>query len=225
MALIELRNISKSYFFTGLKVEVLKGIDLDLNENEFIAVMGPSGSGKSTLLNIIGCLDRPTQGIYLLEGEEIETKSDNELADIRKGKIGFIFQNFNLLPRFPAWKNVELPLLYSGVPARERRRRAIELLERFGLGGRVSHTPSELSGGEQQRVAIARAIINSPRIILADEPTGNLDSRSGAEVMELFLSLHKEGTAIIMVTHEMDIARKAQRIITIKDGVCSSGCF
>jgi len=225
MPLVELRNISKSYFLTGLKVEVLRGIDLVMEENEFMAIMGPSGSGKSTLLNIIGCLDRPTSGTYLFEGEEIGTKSDNELADIRKKKIGFIFQSFNLLPRFPAWKNVELPLLYSGVPARERREKAIALLERFGLGGRVNHTPSELSGGEQQRVAIARAIINNPRIILADEPTGNLDSRSGAEVMELFQSLHKEGTTITMVTHETNVAEMARRVITIKDGICSSGCF
>jgi putative ABC transport system ATP-binding protein len=225
MPLIELRDIWKSYFLPGREVKILNGISLGVEKGGFIAVMGPSGSGKSTLLNIIGCLDRPTRGKYLLDGEEVETKSDNELAVLRNSKIGFVFQNFNLLPRFPAWKNVELPLLYKGLPPGERKQKAMDMLGRFGLVERAGHTPSELSGGEQQRVAIARAIINNPSIILADEPTGNLDSRSGAEVMQYFLTLHREGTTIIMVTHEMDIARMAEKIVTIRDGVCSSGCY
>ncbi len=222
--IIELKGIKKSYILPKISIEVLKGIDLEIEEGGFVAIMGPSGSGKSTLLNIIGCLDRPTEGHYLFEGMDVSGKTDNELAEIRNGKIGFVFQNFNLLHRFPAWKNVELPLLYSGVPAKERRERAFAHLEKVGLQDRAEHAPSELSGGEQQRVAIARALINKPAIILADEPTGNLDTRSGDEIMQIFTGLKGEGVTIIMVTHEKNLADLAQRIITIRDGVCQSGC-
>ncbi|MEW6675649.1 MAG: ABC transporter ATP-binding protein [Nitrospirota bacterium] len=217
--MIELRNIKKSYLLPKITIDVLKGIDIEVKEGELIVIMGPSGSGKSTLLNIIGCLDRPSSGTYLLEGVDVSKKSDNELAEIRNRKIGFVFQNFNLLPRFSAWKNVELPLLYSGVPAKERRQRAIELLRDVGLGERVEHHPSELSGGEQQKVAIARALVNNPSIILADEPTGNLDTRSGIEIMEIFKRLNNNGSTIVMVTHERHIAEYGMRIIDLRDGV------
>lgn len=225
MPLIELKDVRKSYRFPGITVDVLRGVNYVMEQGEFIAVMGPSGSGKSTFLNIVGCLDRPTSGQYMLDGVDIGGKSDNELAEIRNRKFGFVFQSFNLLPRFPAWKNVELPLLYGGLPPRERRDKSVAMLERFGLGARINHTPAELSGGEQQRVAIARALINDPAIILADEPTGNLDSRSGVEVMQIFLALHKDNTTIIMVTHEKEIAAMAQRAVTIRDGICESGCY
>lgn len=218
-------GLKKSYILPKVTIEVLKGIDLDVSEREFVAIMGPSGSGKSTLLNIIGCLDRPTEGRYLFMGIDINSKTDNELAEIRNKKIGFVFQSFNLLPRLPAWKNVEMPLIYSGVKQKDRRQRAFEMLERVGLLERAEHRPSELSGGEQQRVAIARALINNPVVILADEPTGNLDTRSGKEIMEIFRRLNEEGVTIIMVTHEMDIASVARRIVTIRDGVCYSGCY
>ncbi len=223
--MIELRDIRKSYILPKITVEVLKGINMEVNDGEFMAIMGPSGSGKSTLLNIIGCLDRPTTGIYLLMDIDVSKKTDNELVEIRNRKFGFVFQRFNLLPRFPAWKNVELPLVYSGVDAKERKQRAMELLERVNLSHRAEHHPSELSGGEQQRVAIARALVNNPAVILADEPTGNLDSRSGKEIMEIFKNLNKEGVTILIVTHEREIAEQAGRIITIKDGVCYSGCY
>jgi len=223
--IIELRNLTKSYVLPKVTVEVLKGIDMEVAEKEMVAVMGPSGSGKSTLLHIIGCLDRPTSGTYLLLGIDVSRKTDNELAEIRNGKLGFVFQSFNLLPRFPAWKNVELPLLYSGVSAIERKQRALEILAKVGLSHRSDHYPNELSGGEQQRVAIARALINNPAIILADEPTGNLDSRSGREIIEIFNRLNKEGVTIVIVTHEKEIAEQAARVITIKDGVCQSGCY
>ncbi len=222
---IEFKGVTKSYALPKISIDVLRGVDLEVGAGQFVAVMGPSGSGKSTLLNIIGCLDRPTSGVYKFEGIDINTKSDNELAEIRNRRIGFVFQSFNLLPRVPAWKNVELPLLYSGVPAKERKTLSLSVLGSVGLGERAEHKPSELSGGEQQRVAIARAIVNKPAIILADEPTGNLDSKSGAEVMELFSGLHRQGVTVIMVTHERDIADRAGRVITIKDGVCLHGCF
>ncbi|MBI5101759.1 MAG: ABC transporter ATP-binding protein [Nitrospirae bacterium] len=222
--MITLRDVRRSYELPKITVEVLKGISLDVTNGDFVAVMGPSGSGKSTLMHIIGCLDRPTSGAYLLDGIDVSGQSDNALAEIRNKYIGFVFQSFNLLPRFPAWKNVELPLLYSGVRASERRQRAIEMLGRVGLKDRADHKPSELSGGEQQRVAIARALVTSPVMLLADEPTGNLDSRSGEEIMAIFGNLNKEGVTVLLVTHEMDIARRARRIITIKDGVCFSGC-
>lgn len=223
--LIELRDIRKSYFLPKIAIEVLKGISLDVKEGEFIAIMGPSGSGKSTLMNIIGCLDRPTGGKYFLDGMDVGEKSDNELAGIRNLKMGFVFQSFNLLPRYPAWKNVQLPLIYRGVPASERKQRALSILDRVGILQRAEHSPAELSGGEQQRVAIARALINNPSIILADEPTGNLDSRSGAEIMDIFSALNKEGITLIMVTHEQPLAAAAHRIISIRDGHCSHGCF
>ncbi len=223
--MIQLIGLKKSYFLPKVTIEVLKGIDLEVKEREFVAIMGPSGSGKSTLLNIIGCLDRPTDGRYLFMGIDINSKTDNELAAIRNKKIGFVFQFFNLLPRLQAWKNVEMPLIYSGINQKERKERAFQMLQRVGLLDRADHKPSELSGGEQQRVAIARALINNPAVILADEPTGNLDSRSGKEIMDIFKKLNEEGVTIIMVTHEMDIASIAKRIVTIKDGVCYSGCY
>lgn len=223
--LIQLKNVRKSYRLAAESIEVLKGIDLDIEKGEFVSIMGPSGSGKSTLLNIIGCLDRASEGDYLLDGMDISRKSDNELADIRNRKIGFVFQNFNLLPRMPAWKNVELPLIYSGMSSAERRDMAERMLQRVGLSHRAMHWPSELSGGEQQRVAIARALINNPLIILADEPTGNLDSRSGKEIMDIFKRLHSEGVTIILVTHESFIAEYAERTINIQDGVCLNGCY
>lgn len=223
--MIQLIGLKKTYFLPKVTIEVLKGIDLTVSEREFVAIMGPSGSGKSTLLNIMGCLDRPTDGKYLFMGIDINSKTDNDLAEIRNRKIGFVFQSFNLLPRLQAWKNVEMPLIYSGINQRERRERAFEMLKKVGLLERAEHRPSELSGGEQQRVAIARALINNPAVILADEPTGNLDSRSGKEIMEIFRGLNEEGVTIVMVTHEMDIARVARRIATIKDGVCYNGCY
>ena len=222
--MIVLKDIRRSYELPKITVEVLKGIDLEIKDGDFIAIMGPSGSGKSTLLNIIGCLDRPTSGQYLLSGLDVLTKGDNELAEIRNRSVGFVFQSFNLLPRFPAWKNVELPLLYSGVEPRIRKEKAVRMLDRMGLGERAEHKPNELSGGEQQRVAIARALINDPMIILADEPTGNLDSKVGREIMGIFAGLNNEGTTIILVTHETDIAAFAKRTITMRDGVCFNGC-
>jgi len=223
--LIQLRDIKKDYLLGKITLEVLKGINLDVQKGDFIAVMGPSGSGKSTLLNIIGCLDRQTSGTYYFEGIDIASKTDNELAEIRNRKIGFVFQMFNLLPRFSAFKNVEIPLLYGNVPPEERKERVLNVLKKIGISKRLHHNPNELSGGEQQRVAIARALVMNPSIILADEPTGNLDSRSGAEIMDVFRRLNEEGVTIILVTHEMDIANAAKRIITIKDGVCFSGCY
>lgn len=224
METIVLNGIVKSYRLGERAVDVLKGISLDVISGEFLAIMGPSGSGKSTLLNLLGCLDRPTSGQYFLDGVDISHKSDDELAEVRNKKIGFVFQSFNLLPRLPAWKNVELPLVYSGIESSERKNRALKMLSSVGLGERASHNPSELSGGEQQRVAIARALINTPSIILADEPTGNLDSKSGAEIIDILERLHKGGATIIMVTHEMNIAKRAGRIINIKDGLCEHGC-
>jgi len=222
--MIVLKDIRRSYELPKITVEVLKGIDLEIKDGDFIAIMGPSGSGKSTLLNIIGCLDRPTSGQYLLSGVDVLTKGDNELAEIRNRSVGFVFQSFNLLPRFPAWKNVELPLLYSGVEPRIRKEKAVRMLERMGLGERAEHKPNELSGGEQQRVAIARALINDPVIMLADEPTGNLDSKVGREIMGIFTGLNNEGTTIILVTHETGIAAFSKRTITMRDGVCFNGC-
>jgi putative ABC transport system ATP-binding protein len=223
--MVFLKDVTKSYLIGERKIDVLKGISLEIKKGEFLSLMGPSGAGKSTLLNIIGCLDRPTTGTYLLDGIDVNTLSDNELAEIRNKKIGFVFQNFNLIPRLSAIKNVELPLLYSRMPPDERKKKAYFYLQKVGLSERADHMPNELSGGEQQRVAIARALINNPLIILADEPTGNLDSKTGQEIMDIFSSIHKDGTTIIMVTHEMAIAERAERIVTIKDGVCYSGCY
>ncbi|MDI6800866.1 MAG: ABC transporter ATP-binding protein [Thermodesulfovibrionales bacterium] len=223
--MVILSDITKSYILPGGEVEVLKGISLEIKRGEFISIMGTSGSGKSTLLNLIGCLDRPTSGKYLLDSIAINTLSGNELAEIRNKKIGFVFQSFNLIPRLSAIKNVELPLLYAGILTGERRDKAYEFLKKVGLSERGEHMPSELSGGEQQRVAIARALINNPAIILADEPTGNLDSKTGQEIIDIFKAIHREGSTIIMVTHEKYIAEQAERIITIKDGVCFGGCY
>ncbi len=217
--LIRLRNIAKTYKVGEEYIHALDGIDLDVDENEYVAVMGPSGSGKSTLMNTVGCLDRPTSGTYELDGRRTTSMSAGALAQVRNQRIGFVFQSFELLPRLTAQKNVELPLIYSGVGWLGRRRRARETLEHVGLGDRVRHRPNQLSGGEKQRVAIARALVNRPAILLADEPTGNLDSRTSDEILVLFDQLHAEGQTIIMVTHETFVAAHASRIIRVKDGV------
>jgi putative ABC transport system ATP-binding protein len=218
MSLIRLRGITKVYDLGLVRVSALKGVDLEVREREFLTVMGASGSGKSTLMNIIGCLDRPSSGVYELEGRDVSRLSDGELAAIRNKKVGFVFQTFNLLPRVSSWRNVELPLVYARVAAAERRARSFAALERVGLVERATHKPNELSGGQRQRVAIARALVNNPSIIFADEPTGNLDSRTGYSIIALFQRLHDEGATIIMVTHEMDIALHARRILYLKDG-------
>lgn len=216
--IIEIRNLTKTYDMGKLQVHALRGVDLDIAANEFIAIMGPSGSGKSTLMNLIGCLDTPTDGSYRLNGKEVSKLDDNELAEVRNHEIGFVFQTFNLLPRATALHNVELPLIYAGVSSRERRKRALRALEMTRLADRADHRPNELSGGQRQRVAIARALVNEPSILLADEPTGNLDSRTSYEVMELFVELHTGGQTVIMVTHEPDIAAYASRSTTVRDG-------
>ncbi|MBF0564691.1 MAG: ABC transporter ATP-binding protein [Nitrospirae bacterium] len=217
--MVVLKGVKKSYGTGDGALEVLKGIDLDVKAGQYIAIMGPSGSGKSTLLHIIGCLDRPTSGTYHLGGLDVSQAAMDELAEIRNGKIGFVFQQFNLIARMPAWKNVELPLIYTAMPPPERKALATSMLRRVGLSHRYAHRPNELSGGEQQRVAIARALVNSPRLILADEPTGNLDSRSGADVISLFDELNAEGITIILITHDTGVAEKAHSIVTIRDGV------
>ncbi len=201
------------------KIEVLKGISLVINKNEYVAIMGPSGSGKSTLMNILGCLDKPSTGNYILNGTLVSTMSENELAEVRNKEIGFVFQTFNLLARLSAVENVALPLIYAARKKVERNQRAVDVLTAVGLGHRMTHKPNELSGGERQRVAIARALVNDPSIILADEPTGNLDTKTSLEIMELFEEIHEKGNTVIIVTHEEDIARYAQRIIRIRDGV------
>jgi putative ABC transport system ATP-binding protein len=225
--LIEVQELTKVYGTDDAEVRALDGVSAGVERGEFVAVMGPSGSGKSTLMNILGCLDRPTSGAYLLDGRDVSGLSKNELADVRNQKIGFVFQSFNLLPRLSALGNVMLPLLYNsreGLSAEERERRAVAALESVGLGNRLHHRPNQLSGGQQQRVAIARALVNRPPLILADEPTGNLDSKSSVEIMDLLHELHAQGVTVAMVTHEPDIAAHAQRVICVKDGkVISDG--
>ncbi len=216
--LLVLENVSKVYQMGDVQVRALRDVSLTIHEGDFVAVMGASGSGKSTLMNIIGCLDRPSSGRYLLAGQEVSRLDRRTLAQKRNRTLGFVFQNFNLLPRTSALENVELPLLYSGTPTRERRRRAEKALERVGLGDRVHHHPNQMSGGQQQRVAIARALVSAPKVILADEPTGNLDSRTSVEVMAIFQELLRSGITIVLVTHEPDIAQYASRVVVMKDG-------
>ena len=218
MSLISLKNIFKIYNVGGEEVRALDGIDLDILENEYLAIMGPSGSGKSTLMNMIGCLDTPTSGIYEFEGEMVQVMDDSQLASIRNRKIGFVFQTFNLLPKATAQHNVEIPLVYANIQKKDRTKMATNALESVGLADRLHHKPNELSGGQRQRVAIARALVNKPSIILADEPTGNLDSKSGSEIMTILGDLHKNGNTIILVTHEDDVAQHAHRIIRLFDG-------
>ncbi|MGZ3438334.1 MAG: ABC transporter ATP-binding protein [Polyangia bacterium] len=217
-SLISLEQVTKTYHMGDVDVHALRGVDLTIDAGEFVAVMGSSGSGKSTLMNIVGCLDRPTSGRYLLDGREVSGMSRDQLADIRNHTLGFVFQSFNLLTRTSAVENVELPLLYQGVGTKERVKRSKEALERVGLGKRMDHHPSQLSGGQQQRVAIARAIVGRPKVILADEPTGNLDSRTSVEVMALFQALGKEGITVVLVTHESDISEYAARVVVMRDG-------
>lgn len=218
-AIIHLDNICKSYFLGKNELQVLKGISLDILQNEYVALMGPSGSGKSTLMNILGCLDSPTKGSYILNSKDVSRMPDNDLAEVRNKEIGFVFQQFNLLPRLTAAENVALPLVYSGAGKKERAERAMEVLRKVKLDDRSHHKPNELSGGQCQRVAIARALINNPSIILADEPTGNLDSRTSHEIMEILGKIHADGNTVVLVTHEDDISQFAHRIIRLKDGV------
>jgi len=214
--MIELDKVTKVYHMGRVEVNALRGVSLSINTGEMVAIIGASGSGKSTMLNVIGCLDKPTSGSYFFEGVDVSQLNDNQLAEVRNKKIGFVFQDFNLLPRATALANVELPLLYSGV--RRRHQRAIEALGQVGLGKRANHKPTEMSGGEQQRVAIARALVNNPAVILADEPTGELDTQSSAEIMSIFHQLHQDGKTIVLITHETDIAAQAQRKIRLCDG-------
>ncbi|MEO6034337.1 MAG: ABC transporter ATP-binding protein [Verrucomicrobiota bacterium] len=222
MSLIRLQNLSRRYQMGTETIHALRDVSLEIQRGEYVAIMGPSGSGKSTLMNLLGCLDTPTSGSYELNGTNVSQMDDNELAEIRNREIGFVFQTFNLLPRSSALRNVELPLIYSGMSFDERRTVSLEALASVGLADRVTHKPNELSGGQRQRVAIARALVNSPSIILADEPTGNLDSKSGDEIMALFEDLSKKGNTVFVVTHEEEIARRARRIIRIRDGLIAS---
>ena len=215
-------KLTRDYDMGGEVVRALRGVSLQIRKNEYVAVMGPSGSGKSTLMNLIGCLDTPTAGEYWLNGQKVSALSDDELARIRNKEIGFVFQTFNLLPRANALHNVELPLIYAGLPTKDRRARAARALARVGLADRMDHRPNELSGGQRQRVAIARALVNEPSILLADEPTGNLDSTTSAELMQVFQDLHHQGQTIVMVTHEHDIAAHAARVVTLRDGVVAT---
>ena len=218
MALIETRDLWKTYRMGDEEIHALRGVSIGIERGEYAAIMGPSGSGKSTLMNLIGCLDTASKGTYHLNGKEVSTMNDNELARVRNEEIGFVFQTFNLLPRATALQNVELPLVYAGVPAKEREARARQALEKVELGSRMLHRPNEMSGGQRQRVAIARALVNNPSILLADEPTGNLDSKTGVEIMSLFARLHEAGNTIVLVTHEADVAAHARRAIHIRDG-------
>jgi putative ABC transport system ATP-binding protein len=221
-SIIQLDNIKKSYYLGKQELKVLKGISLEVFKNEYVALMGPSGSGKSTLMNILGCLDSPSSGKYILNGEDVSKMQDDDLADVRNKEIGFVFQQFNLLPRLTAAENVALPLIYNGTSKKIRTAQALEMLDRVGLADRSHHKPNELSGGQNQRVAIARALVNNPSIILADEPTGNLDSKTSVEIMHIFDKIQSEGNTVILVTHEEDIAAYAHRIIRLKDGVIES---
>ncbi len=218
-SVIHLEQLRKSYYLGKQELPVLKGIDLDIQKNEFVALMGPSGSGKSTLMNILGCLDTLSEGKYVLNGNDVSTMNDNSLAEIRNQEIGFVFQQFNLLPRLSALENVALPLIYAGVSKKERTERALEMLEKVNLADRSHHKPNELSGGQIQRVAIARALVNNPSIILADEPTGNLDSKTSVEIMGLITDIHKLGNTVVLVTHEEDIAHYAKRVVRLRDGL------
>mgnify|MGYP001050386422 CR=1 FL=1 len=217
--IIHLEAIHKSYFMGRQAINVLKGISMDIRKNEYVALMGPSGSGKSTLMNILGCLDSPTSGSYILNGHDVSKMADDDLASVRNREIGFVFQQFNLLPRMSALENVALPLVYAGVPKKQRQEQAMEVIKEVGLEERSHHKPNELSGGQCQRVAIARALVNNPALILADEPTGNLDSKTSVEIMEIFNTIHEGGNTVVLVTHEEDIAAFARRTIRLRDGV------
>ncbi|HLG39123.1 MAG TPA: ABC transporter ATP-binding protein [Chitinophagaceae bacterium] len=221
-SIIHLENIRKSYYMGKNELEVLKGISLDIFKNEYVALMGPSGSGKSTLMNIIGCLDTATSGKYILNSQDVSKMEDNALAEVRNKEIGFVFQQFNLLPRLTALENVALPLVYAGLSRKNRNEKAMHVLDLVNLTDRSHHKPNELSGGQSQRVAIARAVVNDPSIILADEPTGNLDTRTSYEIMEIFGKIHSEGNTVVLVTHEEDIAKHAHRVIRLRDGVIES---
>ena len=217
--IIHLEDIRKSYFMGKQAISVLKGIDLDIRKNEYVALMGPSGSGKSTLMNILGCLDSPTAGTYILNGHDVSKMADDDLATVRNKEIGFVFQQFNLLPRLSALENVALPLVYAGISKKMRNEMAMDVVQKVGLEDRSHHKPNELSGGQCQRVAIARALVNNPSIILADEPTGNLDSKTSVEIMDIFGKIHDSGNTVVLVTHEEDIANYARRVIRLRDGV------
>jgi putative ABC transport system ATP-binding protein len=221
--MIDMTDIKKVYHTGKVAFAALRGIDLSIKENEYIGIVGPSGSGKSTLMNLMGCLDTPTGGEYRLEGKRVDTLSSNQLAEIRNKKVGFVFQAFNLLPYASAFENVELPLLFSGMRGRERKKRVIEMLNRVGLGDKLANKPTEMSGGEMQRAAIARALANNPKLILADEPTGNLDTASGAGIIKIFNELHQAGHTVIVITHDVNIASQCQRIIKLKDGMIEDG--
>ena len=221
-SIIHLEQIRKSYFMGKQELSVLKGIDLDINKNEYVALMGPSGSGKSTLMNILGCLDSPTAGRYILNGHDVSTMADDSLADVRNKEIGFVFQQFNLLPRLTALENVALPLVYAGIPKKQRTEMAMDVIQKVGLEDRSHHKPNELSGGQCQRVAIARALVNNPSLILADEPTGNLDSKTSVEIMDIFSRIQEAGNTVVLVTHEEDIANYAKRIVRLRDGIIES---
>lgn len=223
--IINLRQIVKNYYVGTVVVRALRSITIDISRNEYVAIMGPSGSGKSTLMNLIGCLDTPTSGEYILNGKAVSQMEDNQLAEIRNMEIGFVFQTFNLLPRYTAHENVMLPLIYAGIAKHDRIKRAEEVLESVGLADRITHKPNELSGGQRQRVAVARALVNHPSIILADEPTGNLDSKTSIDIMNLLDDIHSRGNTIIVVTHEADIASRARRIIRLMDGEVESDTF